>query len=100
MTVRALSGTRRSGTQGRPTDPRRGSGTRPPPNPPLLHRLLGAALVVVALGFLSLTYLGIAPLRRVDTVTPLIVYACSGFVVGLTAVVIVVCSSRACPAAG
>jgi hypothetical protein len=94
MSVQALSRTRRSEPPGPPREPRGRSGTTPPPNPPLLHRLLGIGLVLVALAFLGLTYLGIAPLRPVDTVTPLIVYASSGFVVGLTAVVVVVFKPR------
>jgi hypothetical protein len=87
-----------SGTKGsvpRPAlDQRRPAPAAPPPNPPLLHRLLGAGLVVIALAFVGFTGLGSAPLRPVDTLTPLLAYVFSGFALGLVAVVLVVFKPR------
>src|ERR1700704_2050981 len=61
----------------------RGYGTSSPPDPPRLHGLLGATLIVIVLAFLTLPYLGIAKPRPVDALTPLIEYGFAGFAIGL-----------------
>jgi hypothetical protein len=76
---------RQAGTLRQPQDPNRGAGT-PPPNPPLLHRMLGAGLVVVALAFLGLPFVGLATIRPVDTITPFLEYGFAGVTLVLIAV--------------
>jgi hypothetical protein len=61
---------------------------------PLLHRLLGIALVSLAAAILVLEYLGIAPILRRDSVTPVIAYALSGAGVVLAAVALLILKPR------
>jgi hypothetical protein len=99
MSVQVPGGAGRNQPQRLPTDPRRGSGSAPPPNPPSLHRMLGAGLVVLAVVFLAITRLGSSPLRPVDGFTPFIVYATSGVAIALMAVAFMVFKPRV-PARG
>ena len=62
---------------------------------PLLHRLLGIGLVMVATVFVTLTYLGIAPLLPREGVSVVIAYALSGVGVVLGAIALLFLKPRA-----
>jgi LPXTG-motif cell wall-anchored protein len=62
---------------------------------PLLHRFLGIGLVMVAAVFVTLGYLGIAPLLPRTGVSPVIAYALSGIGVVLGAIALLLLKPRA-----
>jgi hypothetical protein len=62
---------------------------------PLLHRFLGIGLVMVATVFITLGYLGIAPLLPREGGSVVIAYAMSGFAVVLGAVALLFLKPKA-----
>jgi len=63
-------------------------------DPARLHRSVGIGLSVLSSVFLVLTYLGIAPILRVDTVAPVIAYAPAAIAVALWGVALLILRPR------
>jgi hypothetical protein len=62
---------------------------------PLLHRFLGIGLVMVATVFVTLGYVGIAPLLSREAASPVIAYAMSGVAAVAAAIALLFLKPRA-----